>query len=341
MLRRRDGRIKRPKTMKAKALALTRTRGLAVAAMAAAILALVAVSIAAHPGRHRDRQVIRIESQGAMLGITMQELTDELREGLDIKADGGVLVSSVIEGSAAEKAGIEEGDIIVEFDGKEVDSPEDLRKMIGDREVGDEVKVKLVRDGKSKTFDVALGDWEDHPDIALFNNGERFSIALPDFDDDVRGMIASLNTRPLGIRAHEMDDDLSDYFGVKEDEGVLVLDVVKESTAEGLGVKSGDVVVAIGDDKVKNIHDIREAMDDKETGDDINVTVLRKKKKVELKGKVAEDANVWVQRFPREWREHYGPRVRGYMNDMQRDLREEVDELRREVEELKKELDKS
>lgn len=305
----------------------------------AAILTMAVVLVAAAGAHPHKRHMIRIESEGAFLGVTMQELTEELRKGLNSKAKNGVLVSSVVEGSAAERAGIEEGDIIVEFDGNKVESPDALRELIAEKEVKDEVSVKFVREGKSKTIDLTLGDWADHSPMAIFGDADRFEIALPR-GEQFSSMIAHLRPRQLGVRAHEMDADLSSYFGVDEGEGVLVLGVEGETTAEQAGIKAGDVIVALEDKKVETIGDIREAMSALEKGDELNITVVRKNKRVKLKGEVQDAKNVWIDQFPREMRRHGRGMHKLYLG-VEDDLREQMKELRKELDELKKEFNKS
>jgi serine protease Do len=322
--------------------------GVAVTAIAIALVGLSLTDAQAQKNKkYRVKEkghTIHIETQGAFLGITMQSLTDELREGLGSKADEGVLVNSVIEGSAADKAGIEEGDVIVEFDGQEVDSPTALRELIGDKEVGDEVSVKIVRDDKRKTIDVTLGDWEDNSDMVFFNDdGDGYSFSIPQ-GDEVRAWVANLQPRQLGVRVHEPDDDLASYFGVKEDEGVLVLGVEEGSTAEDAGLKSGDVIVKINDEDISEIHDIRDAIAEMEKGDEVEVTVVRKKKKVKLEGEIQDARNAWSQHFG-DMREHMrgmrGMRAPRVLEFHDNDLRKEIDELRKELHELKEELKKS
>jgi serine protease Do len=305
---------------------------------ALAVSWLVVQTAVAHGDRQRDTKRIVIKSSDehkAFLGVLMQELTDEVLEGLDTDVKRGVLVTEVIEGSPAEKAGIEEGDIIVEFKGKKVNSPEQLRELVAKEGVGDEVKVKLVRDKRSKTIEVTLGDWADEPAVAW---------TVPDhrdlhIGDAMKGYLSAFSGKRLGVSVSEINDDLGSYFGVKEGEGLLVLEVHEESTAEGLGVKSGDVIVEVEGEEVRSTGDIREGLSDVDPGDEVNVTVVRKKKKVELKGQLKEGEHVWHY----DWRGR-GPRVRAFTVpdvDFNDDLRKELDELRKEIEELKKELKKS
>lgn len=297
----------------------------------------VSVAQAGHGDKdHREKRVVveKAPGQGAFLGIMMQELDEGVREGLDTTAKRGVIVTEVIDESPAAQAGIQDGDVIVEFEGKKVDSPEELRKLIADQGVGEKVSVKLVRGKESKTVELTLGDWADQPAMAW----------MQDNDDDAMAPWHALRHYAtamvwpgrLGVRISELNEDLGSYFGVKAGEGVLVLDIEEKSTAEAVGLKAGDVIVKVKGTEVKSARDIREGLEDADPGDEIAVTVVRNKKTVELKGEMKEGEGVM-------WRGD-APGMRSLFipgdsdND---DLRRELDELRKEIDELKKELKKS
>jgi C-terminal processing protease CtpA/Prc len=112
-----------------------------------------------------------------------------------------------------------------------------------------------------------------------------------------------------------------------------------ESTAEALGVKAGDVIVEVEGNEIHSAKDVRESLSELDEGDDVNVTVVRKTKRVELKGELKEGSQA---RWHHEFRGRK-PQIRSFTipHIEDDDLRKEVDELRKEIEELKKELKKS
>ena len=298
---------------------------------------LVVQGAVAGGSRHKDKKtIIEMSGQhGAFLGILMQELTDEVLQGLNTDTRRGVLVTEVIDDSPADKAGIEEGDIIVELMGKRVSSPDELRERIAGRDVGDEIKVKLMRGKRSKTMKVTLGDWADQPAMAWIEPDDLYG-----HWDKAMNYVSNLWPRRLGVRVSKINDDLGAYFGVKEGEGVLVLGVEDDSTAEELGVKAGDVIVEVEGEEIHSAGDIRESLSELDKGDEVNVKILRKKKNVELKAELKESSHTtWFYNF----RDH-APRVRAFTvpeADYGDELRKELEELRKEFEELKKELKKS
>jgi C-terminal processing protease CtpA/Prc len=205
--------------------------------------------------------------------------------------------------------------------------------LVAEREIGEEVKVEVVRGKRTKSFKVALSDWADQPDFA-WKGGDFF---LEPYFDGAMNYISSVWPKSLGVRVSEVNEDLGSYFGVAEGEGVLVLDVHEKSTAEALGVKAGDVIIEVEGDQIHSARDIRTSLSELDKGDDVNVTVVRKQKKMELKGELKEGARAgWHHRF-----RGHRPHIRSFTIEDDDDLRKEVEELRKEIEELKKELNKS
>jgi predicted metalloprotease with PDZ domain len=275
-----------------------------------------------------ERTVV-VEQKGAFFGITMQELDEAVREGLNTSAKNGVLVTEVIEDSPAAKAGVEDGDIIVEFEGKNVESADQLRELIAAGTTGDKVSVTLVRGKAQKEIEVTLGDWADQP-MALFYDGSEDGPW-----HHLRGFAnAMVWPGRLGVRVSELNADLGSYFGVNQGEGVLVLDVDKNSTAEAVGLKGGDVIVKVEGDAVKSPQELRERMSEVDEGDELTVTVMRNKKTLELKGAMKETEGA-------SWFRSHGPRLHYAPSPDNDELRKEMDQLRKEIDELKKELKKS
>jgi S1-C subfamily serine protease len=167
-------------------------------AILAALALLLVQSPFAHGQTHKSKRIV-IENKDehkAFLGVLMQELSDDILEGMNTSAKRGVLVSEVIEGSPAEKAGIEEGDIIVEFVGKRVDTPDELRELVAEQEIGDEVKVKVVRGKRTKSLKVALGDWADQTEFS-WNDTDHFEFLAPHWDA-AKNYIRRVNGRGAG-----------------------------------------------------------------------------------------------------------------------------------------------
>jgi len=292
----------------------------------------------------KQKKETQVKGDGGYLGVYMQELNDDVRKGLDVKdTTRGVLVSGVEEGSPADKAGIEEGDIIVKFDGEKVTSPEELRSAVQALDPGEEATVEVLHDGKPTSVAVIVGERE---------RSMRFNYEIPEEGMhhqpmDMGRAMAFFGGPRLGVQAHEIaDDGLATYFGVKPGDGVLVLDVEENSVGDKAGIEAGDIIREVGNEKIGDVGDLRSAVRDYDAGDEFTITVFRHGKTQSLKATMDED-NDQAFFFPPNARRHGfrpdapAPRVRVY--DRQRigqDIRQELDDLRQELQDLKEKLDR-
>lgn len=271
--------------------------------------------------------------QGYM-GVYMQKLTRDIREGLDIQVDRGVLVSGVREDSPAAKAGLEDGDVIVELDGKPVSDPDGLRDLVRGRSPGDEVDVVVIREGDRRTLTVTLGE---EPQTWSFDFGDH---DMKWFDGDGYSVARLLGGPTLGVRASELNEDLAGYFDARAGDGILVLDVVEGSVAEAAGVKSGDVITRVNGEAIGDVDDVRDALGDLEEGDTFTVTVLRKGHTEELEATMDDQSvrTFWSGSHPRLHIDRL-PRVdREDIDSVLDELREEIRELKKEVKQLKDDM---
>jgi len=301
-------------------------------AVAAVLAATATVDVMA-----KDKKVTKEKSktESGYIGVYMQELSSDVKKGLDLKVESGVLISGVQDDSPAAKAGLEEGDVVVSFGGKDVTTPDELRDAVSEFQPGADAKLVAVRDGKTKAFTLTVGE---RPE------GDAFTFVTPDIDmpgmGEMHRAFSMIGGPRLGIEAHELDNnDLGSYFGAKE--GILVLGVEDESVAAKAGVKAGDVITTIGDDKVTDVGDLRNAVRDFDEGDEFTISVVRHGKTQSLKATMDEQefsfynggngAHVW--RTPRAPR---APRVHVDRESM----RDEIDQLKKEIQEMKEQLDR-
>ncbi len=173
------------------------------------------------------------------LGVSIQELTPELASQFGIGDTKGVLVSDVMDDSPAKKAGFERADVIVQYDGKSMDSPTHLRNAVAQTPVGKKVTVKIIRDKKPKTIELAIAEQPK----SMTQSGEEDSgdSATP------TGVLSDLEVR-------ELNEELASRYGLKSSErGVVVVRVKPGSTAEELGVREGDMVVEVNRQAVTSI----------------------------------------------------------------------------------------
>ncbi len=311
---------------------LMSTNRFGTSALAAAAVLLV---LAAGPAGAAQAKKDAPRASRGYIGVYMQDLTDGVRKGLNIDVSKGVLVSGVEEDGPADRAGLEDGDVIVSFNGKSVESPEDLRRLVRDVEPGTTAKMKVVHDGKSKTIEVAVAE---RPDDFGYAFGRMH---MPDMPEVGRALAMFGGGPRLGIRASDIDsEDMASYFKVKPGDGVLVLDVDENSVASKAGIKPGDVIQKIGDDAVSSVDDIRKSCRELEKGDEFTIGVLRHGKSESLKATMDETPQGWAfNEHGGHWGAWRHPAPREYMSPNDRDeLRRELDELKRELQEMKEKM---
>jgi serine protease Do len=167
------------------------------------------------------------------LGVRIQTVTDEIAVGLGLDKAAGALVAGVGEDGPAGKAGIQQGDVILRFDGKEVDEMRALPRIVAETRIGKTVKVDAWRRGESITLEVTIAEMEESDEKLAQANEE----AKPELAKDVK---------LLGMRLSTLTEEARESFKLDEAaKGVLVLEVAAESSAAKFGLRPGDLIVEV------------------------------------------------------------------------------------------------
>lgn len=278
------------------------------------------------------------ESGNGYIGVYLQELTSDVRKGLDIKVEKGVLVSGVEEDSPAEKAGLEDGDVITRFNGKSVSSPDELRAAVRGVAPGKEAQVDVVHGKDTKTLTLTVSERPERHEMRWESHGGD-----EDFAPMAFARAFSMDGGPrLGVQAHDLEDDgLASYFGAKKGDGILVLSVDDESVAGKAGVKPGDIINKVGSDKIDDTQDVRHALKDYNKGDTFDITVIRHGKSQSLKATMDDQDHEVAFRGPGAESFHWqgmAPRHGQHIMMMQPGAPGDRDEMRRELDDLKQQL---
>jgi serine protease Do len=173
------------------------------------------------------------------LGVGNQDLTPELAESFGLKDSKGVIITEIIQDSAAAKAGLRHNDVIVEFNGKPVERADTFRNSVAMLKPGTEVKLTVIRNGQRKTFTVELGERPRKDQVAL---GES-------------GMLED-----LGIKVQNLTEELARRFGYEDLNGVIVLEVNPGSLADLAGITAGTLIMEVDRKPVYNTKDFTEAI---------------------------------------------------------------------------------
>ena len=199
------------------------------------------------------------ETRRGWLGVNIQSITDDLAEAYSVKENTGALVSSVAPEGPAAKAGIQDGDVILKFDGKDVNSMRGLPRIVAQTQIGKEVDVEIVRKGQKKTVKVAVGrlaeDAKPAPRPGVRVTPKSRSKGK-DKDKD-SGARPPAGRSLIGLVLAPLTDELRTKHGLGRNvKGVIVLEVDPASPAADRNVKAGDVIVEVAEEAVTSIDDI-------------------------------------------------------------------------------------
>jgi serine protease Do len=176
------------------------------------------------------------------LGVHIQAVTSEIAEGLGLDSARGALVASVNQDSPAAKAGIEQGDVILKFDGAEIARMRELAPTVAATEIGKQVEVVVWRKGAEKTLNVVLGELEEDEQVA----------SAPAAPDSTQGP-SEQRIDALGLTVASLTDELRTRFELGDSAtGVVVVDVAPEGPAVDNGLRVGDVITEVGQERVAN-----------------------------------------------------------------------------------------
>jgi serine protease Do len=217
------------------------------------------------------------------LGVDIRDITQDRLAPLKLKEERGVEITMVDRDAPAGKAGLREHDVILDFNGTAVESEEQLRRLIRETPPGRSVTLGISRDGNPMKVTVQLAE---HSKVIGRNRVIEIPPMpplpeMPDFSNrfDVPGNIYVIRNSSaiLGVQTENLTSQLGDFFGVKNGEGVLVRSVEKGSPADKGGIKAGDVIVSIGEEKLSDRSDFSRVMRKYRSGGKLNLGVVRDK----------------------------------------------------------------
>jgi serine protease Do len=190
------------------------------------------------------------EMRRGWLGVRIQQVTDDIAESLGLKPVRGALVAGVDDKGPAKPAGIEPGDVIVKFDGRDIKEMKDLPRIVADTPVGKDVPVTIVRKGKEEIKTVKLGRLED---------AEKAQQAtLKSGKDEEKSAVK----KALGLDLANLSDDLRRRYKIKDTvKGVVITGVEQGSSAAEKRLNAGDVIVEVAQEAVANAEAVQKRID--------------------------------------------------------------------------------
>ena len=172
----------------------------------------------------------------SFLGIYMQDINEDLYDTMELKSRKGTIVSDIVEGSPAYKSGLESGDVITNFQGKEITNGAELKNLVSSASPGSEITLTIMRDGKTKDITVIL---EERLGTEMASNNSAYN--------------------EFGLSIVDVTDDLIDQYDIQRSmnsdiQGVVVTDIEENSIAEESGMQEGDLITRVGRQKISNIN---------------------------------------------------------------------------------------
>jgi serine protease Do len=178
------------------------------------------------------------------LGVWIQDVTPQLAEAFGLDEAGGVLISDLQEDSPAVEGGLQRDDVVVKYDGRDVENMNHFRQMVATTPPGEKVTMELIREGKKKEIKVKIGE---HPDTS---KGE----ADEEKDEDVSPFF-------VGVGLETLTDGYRRQLDIpSEVNGVLVTEVDRDSPAGEAGLETGDVITAVNRIQVENLDDFERVL---------------------------------------------------------------------------------
>ncbi|MDH7500087.1 MAG: DegQ family serine endoprotease [candidate division NC10 bacterium] len=186
------------------------------------------------------------------LGVGIQRITPQLAKSFGLKEEGGVLVSQVFKDSPAERAGIKQGDVILEFDGKVTKEIGELSRTVATSPVGKSVTLKIFREGKTLTLQAKIAEMKEEREVA-----------------------EAPSRKPLGLSVQDITPELARRLGVEEGSGVIVTQVEPRGPAAGAGINRGDVIQEVNRQPVGSVEEFNRALEQAKAEEDILFLVRR------------------------------------------------------------------
>lgn len=232
------------------------------------------------------------------LGVQTVEVTKDNYSRFGLSEVRGVAVDKVLKDSPAEKAGLQNGDIIIRFDGETISSVKKLTRLIAEVSPDHKAKVTVLRNGNERDIEVTLAKREMNFDTGVFSSGNfpPFEVApiprtmripngavtpIPQVGGNGAIIWRGAPSRQIGVSISPISRQLGEYFGIADGKGLLVRDVRPDSPAAKAGIKAGDVIVEIDGKQMADGKDLIEAVNEKTEGT-ISVTIVRDKNRQTL-----------------------------------------------------------
>jgi len=214
---------------------------------------------------------------GSFLGVYAEEVTRENMSRYNLREPRGVVISKVVEGSPAEKAGLRKDDVVLSFNGEEVTSVRKLNRLIGEVAPEHTARLTISRSGGEQELSVTLAKRNDYTTALTMPRmeGELGKAYEGLLGDAPRGFTFALgSSRRIGVGTTTLTKQLAEYFSVAGGQGVLVTSVKEDSPAAKAGLKAGDVITEVDGERIEDSGGLSRAINRKQEGE-VTLTIVR------------------------------------------------------------------
>lgn len=261
--------------------------------------------------------------EGGYLGVFLEEVTPDRAKELGLSEERGAIIMKVVKDSPAEKAGLKENDVVVSYNGRRIDTMGEFQRLLGETPADRTVTIEVVRGGNRQNLTATLK--KRSQSMTLFKPGfnEQFwkenQEAMKKAQEDMKKNLELYKKIPrdfgnfafvapgewalfygdrLGIGVESLTSQLGEFFGVKDGHGVLVTDVRENSAASKAGLKAGDVIIAVDNEKVDNVGVLRNELAKKQEGT-VAIKVIRNRSEQTINVTLEKPAQPAIPRTPR------------------------------------------
>ncbi len=193
------------------------------------------------------------------LGVSIQEITPEIRDAMGLGQAQGALVADVIKGGPADRAGIQRGDIVAELNGKPIDRYSKLPLIVSSVPPGSVVRVKILRNGKPYSLQVKIGTFPDEDETASGDDGAT----------------KERSTSVMGMTLAPLTSEFARRHGIEADKGLIVLEVNPGSEADFIGIAPGDVILEVDKRPLSTVESLESILKSKRSGESILLLIKR------------------------------------------------------------------
>jgi serine protease Do len=252
------------------------------------------------------------------LGVTIDNVYDSYDMKKKLKINYGVIVTSIEDDSPAERAGMQEDDVIITFNKNKIEDSGDLVKYVRATKPKTDIPLEIIRDGKNQTMTVTIGSLKEY-----HSPNFSFELFASHFDGSSHNEIAGMTVQDIGSQ-------LAEFLELPGSKGVFVMEVHRGSKADDAGIKAGDALVKVNTHSIWDAEDLWETLREFRDESEVLLEIYRKGKLMSVKMKIDEDDFSFLEKNDIH--------IRGEMKGLNKELQQLQKEMKNNFHQMKKQI---